>query len=72
MRDAHRFSIRLEEMLFHHIMKEGVAASQDGSWDTGVHVHPSTREELIQRSSPCLEEFSTVVFISDKGSYQTM
>ena len=44
--------IRLEEMPFHHIMKEGVTARQDGSWDTtvfgrppGVCVHPTTRED---------------------------
>ena len=72
VRNAHWFLIRLEEMLFHHIMKEGVTASQDGSWDTGVHVQPSTREELTQRSPSCQEEFSAVVFISDKGTYQTM
>ena len=72
VRNAHRFSIRLEEMLFHHIMKEGVTASQDGSWDTGVEVEPSTRKELTQRSPSCQEEFSAVAFISDKGTYQTM
>ena len=70
--------IRLVEMPFHHIMKEGVTARQDGSWDTGVCVHPTTREDtgvevqplpregLIQRNPSCQKEFSAVVLISDK------
>ena len=78
VRNAHWFLIRLVEMPFHHIMKEGVTARQDGSWDTGVCVHPTTREDtgvevqplprqgLIQRNPSCQKEFSAVVLISDK------
>ena len=67
--------IRLVEMPFHHIMKEGVTAKQDGSWDTAVDVHPTTREdtgvdfepstkeEFTERSPSCQKEFSAVVLI---------
>ena len=64
--------IRLVEMPLHHIMKEGVTAKQDGSWDTGVDFEPSTKEEFTERSPSCQKEFSAVAFISDKGTYQTM
>ena len=39
--------IRLVEMSLHHIMKEGVTARQDGSWDTGVFSGSLARHKVF-------------------------